>query len=70
MSPVQVGAELNKREICVRSGYHCAPLAHKKMNTGIGGAVRIGFSAFNTQKEVYEFYEAICDIIKRKKSII
>ncbi len=64
-----LGAELNKRDICVRSGFHCAPLAHKKLNTGSGGAVRIGFSVFNTQKEVYAFYEALCDIIKRKKPI-
>ena len=70
MTPVQVGSELNKREICVRSGYHCAPLAHKKLNTGVGGAVRIGFSVFNTQKEVYEFYEAICDIIRKNKKPI
>lgn len=70
ISASQLGAELNKREICVRSGFHCAPLAHKKINTGAFGAVRIGFSVFNTQKEVFSFYEALCDIIKRKKPII
>ena len=69
ISASQLGAELNKREICVRSGFHCAPLAHKKINTGAFGAVRIGFSVFNTQKEVFSFYEALCDIIKRKKPI-
>jgi selenocysteine lyase/cysteine desulfurase len=70
ITPAQLGAELNKREICVRSGYHCAPLAHKKINTDAYGAVRIGFSVFNTQKEVYAFYEALCDIIKKRKKPI
>jgi cysteine desulfurase family protein len=70
ITPAQLGAELNKRDICVRSGYHCAPLAHKKINTDAYGAVRIGFSVFNTQKEVYAFYEALCDIIKKRKKPI
>ena len=62
----KIGYELNRRDICVRTGFHCAPLAHKKLKTGDFGAVRIGFSLFNTQKEVYSFYDALEDIIKKR----
>ena len=71
LSSSTVGTELDKRGICVRSGFHCSPLAHKKLKTGVGGAVRIGFSVFNTPKEIHSFYEALCDIINdNKKPII
>ena len=63
-SSVFVASELNKRDIYVRSGFQCSPLAHKILNTGDGGAVRVSFSAFNTQKDVYSFYDALCEIIK------
>ncbi|MBQ3040908.1 MAG: aminotransferase class V-fold PLP-dependent enzyme [Clostridia bacterium] len=66
-----VSSELDKRGICTRGGFHCAPLAHQKLKTGPGGALRIGFSVFNTKKEIFSFYEAICEIIKEyKKPII
>ena len=69
-SSASVASALDKRKICVRSGFHCSPLAHKCLNTGNGGALRIGFSVFNTQKEVYCFYDALCEIINEKKPII
>ena len=59
-----VASELNKRDIYVRSGFQCSPLAHKILNTGDGGAVRVSFSAFNTQKDVYSLYDALREIIK------
>ena len=67
LSPSMVAKELDKREIYVRSGFHCSPLAHKKLKTGDGGAVRAGVGVFNTQREIYSFYEALCDIIKKNK---
>lgn len=51
----KVGEYLSERGICVRSGYHCAPLAHKTLNTAAdncSGAVRVSFSIFNTASEV------------------
>lgn len=51
----KVGEYLSERAICVRSGYHCAPLAHKALNTAAdncSGAVRVSFSIFNTASEV------------------
>jgi len=47
-----VSSYLSKNNICVRSGLHCAPLAHHKFKTDEIGTVRISPSYFN------EFYEA------------
>lgn len=43
---------LGKRGICVRSGLHCAPLAHESAGTTETGTVRFSFSPFNTACEV------------------
>ena len=48
----EVARALDKAGICVRAGLHCAPLAHKALGTPAGGAVRLGFGAFNTVKEI------------------
>lgn len=50
---------LNKMNICTRSGFHCAPLAHKSLGTNSDGALRISFSFFNTNKDVDKLYTAI-----------
>ena len=61
---------LDKRGICTRSGFHCSPLAHRTLKTGTSGAVRIGFSVFNTKKEIFTLLEALNEIIKEKRPII
>ena len=38
--------------IFVRSGFHCAPLAHKNIGTYEQGAVRFSFGYFNTYEEI------------------
>ena len=52
---------LNKNGIAVRGGYHCAPLAHKKMGTLEIGTSRISVGAFNTKSEAENF----CSIVKK-----
>ncbi len=47
-----VGDLLSEGGFCLRTGYHCSPLAHKALCTPEGGAVRAGFGIFNTEKEV------------------
>ena len=69
-SPSQVSAALNKLNIYVRSGFHCAPLAHKAMGTGEGGAVRVSFGAYNSKKDVYSLYDALQPLIKNKKLLV
>ncbi len=46
---------LEKKGICVRSGYHCAPLIHKFYKTETTGAVRVSLSIMNTEKEIKRF---------------
>ena len=67
LSSATVASELDKRDICVRSGFHCSPSAHKLLKTGDGGAVRVGISVFNKPADIYSLYEALCDIIKNKR---
>ena len=51
----EVGAWLGEREVAVRAGLHCAPLAHEAAGTLDTGTVRVSFSAFNTAGEVERF---------------
>ena len=48
----RIAAELSKEDICVRSGLHCAPLAHQSAGTQDSGTVRLSFSPFNTHGEI------------------
>ena len=56
---------LAAREICVRAGLHCAPLAHRTAGTLDTGTVRVSFSAFNTPQEADRLAEAVGDILRR-----
>ena len=64
--PSLVSELLNKKGICVRSGFHCSPLAHKALNTGNGGAVRVSFGIYNSRSDVYQLIDAINDISVKK----
>ena len=55
----QISEHLNKHGVAVRSGFHCAPLIHKKMGTDKTGAVRISLSYMNKQKDCDAFYKAM-----------
>lgn len=50
-----IGSRLSKRGIAVRTGLHCAPLAHRSGGTLETGTIRLSFSDFNTSEEVYHF---------------
>lgn len=43
---------LAERGICLRSGLHCAPLAHESVGTLESGTLRLSFSAFTGQREI------------------
>lgn len=47
-----LAAGLAEHGICVRSGLHCAPLAHKTVGTLHTGTVRISFSPFVTDENI------------------
>ena len=58
--------ELGRREIAVRGGLHCAPLAHRSGGTLDTGTVRVSFSAFNTPGEVDVFLQKLKQIVHHK----
>jgi selenocysteine lyase/cysteine desulfurase len=43
---------LSERGICLRSGLHCAPLAHRTAGTLETGTLRMSFSPFVTAGEL------------------
>jgi len=61
-----VGEELAKRNIAVRAGLHCAPLAHKTAGTFETGTVRVSFSVFNTKGHVRALVDALEEIIRKR----
>lgn len=65
-SAEEVGRFLNERQICVRSGYHCTALGHRRLQTPRGGAVRASFGIYNTLVDVEAFCGAIEELAKGK----
>lgn len=58
-----VANELSEKyNICVRSGLHCAPLIHKKLNTLDVGAVRVSVDFNNTFGEIDKLIFALKQI--------
>ncbi len=53
--------------ICVRGGFHCAPLKHKSLGTYQSGAIRISLSFYNTYQEVERLVFAIKSFLKKQK---
>jgi cysteine desulfurase family protein len=50
--------------IAVRTGLHCAPLAHETLGTSPEGLVRASIGFFNTKHEILEFVAAIREILQ------
>jgi selenocysteine lyase/cysteine desulfurase len=55
-------AALSQNGICVRSGLHCAPYAHRTVGTIDTGTVRFSFSPFNTEDEILQTCQTIKDL--------
>jgi cysteine desulfurase family protein len=58
-----------KYDICVRGGYHCAPIKHKALGTIDQGAVRVSISYFNTFSEIQKLIYAVKHIKNSYKNI-
>ncbi len=56
-----------KYDICVRGGFHCAPIKHKALGTINQGAVRVSISYFNTFSEIQRLIYAVKHIYKTYK---
>lgn len=62
---VEVAQILNDEySICVRSGLHCAYLAHKTLNTENTGCVRVSFGFFNTISDADKAIDSVYKISK------
>ena len=53
---------LDGKGIATRSGFHCAPIIHKKLGTADRGAVRVSLSYFNTEPQLYSLCKTIRSI--------
>lgn len=61
MDSETMAAALGRRDVAVRAGLHCAPLAHHSAGTLPDGTVRLSVSAFTTAQDV----EIVCRTIER-----
>ncbi len=59
ISPAELGKCLSDSGVCVRTGYHCAPLAHKTVGSYENGSVRVSFSYFNRDSDVDYFTDRL-----------
>lgn len=59
-----LGRELDNRGICVRSGFHCAALAHRTLETPSDGAVRVSAGYFNRASDADALWKAMKDILR------
>ncbi len=67
MQSEELAGRLDDFGICVRGGFHCSPLMHKKLGTyDDGGAVRASLSIFNTEEEIYRFSSVLRHILTKK----
>lgn len=59
-----LSSALDTKNICTRSGFHCAPLAHEALHTEADGALRISFGFFNTKEDIDCLYTVIKGLCK------
>ncbi len=59
----EVARRLDEHGVCVRAGFHCNPLAHKKLGTYGTGTVRISLSHTNTADEIERFLNILEHVI-------
>lgn len=59
----EAAAQLARRDVAVRAGLHCAPLAHQTAGTADTGTVRLSFSAFNNLEQTDRASAILRDII-------
>lgn len=62
----EVAQWLASREIAVRAGFHCAPLAHRTAGTWEKGTIRLSVSAFNTEREIFYFLEQMRILLQNR----
>ena len=66
-TPEEIAARLDRLGVCVRAGYHCAPLAHATVGTPRGGAVRVSPGITNRLRDVEEFLALLSHALPEEK---
>ena len=66
--PHDVGHFLSEKNICLRSGFHCAERLLKYLNCQ-GGCVRISYGIYTTKKDIDIFFSALSDCINFFKGV-
>lgn len=65
---VLFGEELSRRwDIALRSGLHCAPLAHQTAGTLETGTIRVSFGPMNQRKDIDCLAEAVEQLVREQK---
>ncbi|MBR2465653.1 MAG: aminotransferase class V-fold PLP-dependent enzyme [Clostridia bacterium] len=59
----EVARRLDEYGVCTRAGFHCNPLAHRKLGTYDTGTVRISLSHTNTTDEIERFLNILEHVI-------
>ncbi len=62
-----IAEQLARRDVAVRAGLHCAPLAHQTAGTAESGTIRFSFSAFNSAYQVDQAAMVFQNIVKDGK---
>ena len=62
------GAFYGSHGVAVRTGIHCAPLAHEKFGTLEDGVIRISPSVFTSEEDMRQFLRITRLCVNRKKS--
>lgn len=64
----ETAAWLAERDIAVRAGLHCAPLAHRHFGTVEQGTVRLAPSLFTTGTEIAHVCKILCQYVKIQRN--
>ncbi len=59
----EVAQRLSNEGICVRAGFHCAPMPHRAFGTEKEGTVRISIGWGNTLRDADAFYHVLRQIV-------
>lgn len=62
LTATEVAELLDQAGICVRAGYHCAPAAHRTLESFDEGSVRISPGWFNSELEMAQTAEVLAKI--------
>jgi cysteine desulfurase family protein len=63
-APQEVAQFLSSRGVCVRSGLHCAPVAHGTLGTLPRGTVRVSPGFFNTEEEIIALVDGVSALVR------